>query len=119
MKDHYFRKLTVWQRAMQFTTDIYSLTERYPQREQFGLVDQLRRAATSIALNIAEGAGSGSNPEFSRFLHMAKRSGYEVITALEISKNLGYGKEEKLDSLIQEADQLCAMIVGLQSKLKQ
>lgn len=103
---------------MSFTTAVYTLTKAFPRSEQFGLIDQLRRAATAIALNIAEGAGSGSSPEFARFLHIAKRSAYEVITALEIAKNLSYGERNKIDMLIQEANEICAMIVGLIATLK-
>lgn len=116
-RDHYFRKLTVWQRAMVFTTRIYALTSKFPRHEQFGLIDQIRRAATSISLNIAEGAGSGSNNEFVRFLHIAKRSGYEVITALEIAKNLGYGNKNELELCITEAQEICAMTIGLMKQL--
>ena len=78
---HAFRKLKVWQRAMDFVAEIYKLSAGFPRTEQFGLTSQIRRAATSIPLNVAEGAGSGSNPEFQRFLSYALRSSYEVMTA--------------------------------------
>ncbi len=64
---HRFRDLIVWQRAMQFVTQIYVLTRDFPQHELFGLTSQLRRAAISVPLNIAEGAGSDSSNEFKRF----------------------------------------------------
>ncbi len=57
---HKFCELIVWQRAMEFVTRVYTLTRDFPHYEQFGLTNQLRRAATSIPLNIAEGAGSDS-----------------------------------------------------------
>lgn len=118
MRDHYFRNLTIWQRSMSFTTAIYALTKVFPRSEQYGLIDQLRRAAISIALNIAEGAGSGSGPEFVRFLHIAKRSAYEVITGLEIAKNLNFEKSDSIDLLIHEADEICAMIAGFIATLR-
>jgi four helix bundle protein len=77
----------------------------------------MRRAATSIALNIAEGAGAGSNAEFRRFLSYALRSTYEVMTALEISHRLSYSSSEKTKELLDEADQIAAMIVGLSRSL--
>ena len=55
---HKFRDLIVWQRAMELVTDIYRLSGKFPSNEQFGLTSQLRRAAVSIPLNIAEGSGS-------------------------------------------------------------
>ena len=117
MSVHQFRKLTVWQRSMVFTTKIYALTSKFPRSEQFGLTDQIRRATVSISLNIAEGSGSSSNLEFNRFLHIAKRSAYEVITGLEISNNLRYAKDSDIKTFITEAEEICSMISGLISKL--
>jgi len=117
MKDHQFRKLIVWQRAMAFVVKIYNLTSFFPKEEKFGLTNQIRRAATSVPLNIAEGSGSGSNMEFCRFLHIAKRSVYEVITGLEIANNLKYLKQEQHE-IIKESEEICLMIVGLINKLK-
>ena len=85
---HEFRELKVWQRAMDFATEIYRVSAGFPRSEQFGLTSQIRRAATSIPLNIAEGAGAGSNAEFRQFLSYALRSTYEVMTALEIAQRL-------------------------------
>lgn len=85
---HKFRKLNVWQRSTKFVTLIYQLTSRFPKEEKYGLIDQIRRSAVSISLNIAEGSGAGSDAEFRRFLRMSQRSGYEVIAALEIATNL-------------------------------
>ena len=87
---HKFRELKVWQRAMDFVTGIYRVSARFPHPEQSGLTSQIRRAALSIPLNIAEGAGADSDAEFRRFLSYALRSTYEVMTALEIAQRLGY-----------------------------
>jgi len=70
---HQFRKLRVWQRAMDFVPEIYRLTKQFPKSEQFGLTSQVRRASISIPLNIVEGAGAGSNAEFQHFLNYALR----------------------------------------------
>lgn len=110
---HKFRKLTVWQRSIEFVSLIYKITSTFPKEEKFGLVDQLRRAAVSICLNIAEGSGAGTDQEFIRFLRMAQRSAYEVIAALEITINLKMANQDTLKNAIIEVDQLSAMISGL------
>jgi four helix bundle protein len=116
-KMHDFRKLKVWQRGMSFVTEVYRISAEFPRKEQFGLTNQLRRAAISIPLNIAEGAGSSSKPEFRKFLSYALRSAYEVMTALEISHDLGYCSPEKSIGSQTEADEIAAMIVGLSRTL--
>lgn len=103
---------------MDFITHIYAVTNTYPKQELYSLIDQIRRAAVSIALNIAEGSGAGSDKEFARFLRIAIRSIYEVVTGIEISIRLQYGKQAENESLIREADELGAMITGLIKKLK-
>lgn len=118
MNQHKFRKLNVWQRSILFVTLIYKLTAIFPKDERFGLTDQLRRAAVSICLNIAEGSGAGSDAEFGRFLRMAQRSAYEVIAALEIANNLGLADKDSLAGAISECDQVSAMISGLIKSLK-
>ena len=115
---HNFRELNVWARAIEFVTEIYSLTGRFPKEELFGLTGQLRRAATSISLNIAEGSGGSSDAEFVRFLEMARRSAYEVMTGLEVAQRLGYSKQEQVGSLLSEADQIAAMLTGLMKRLR-
>jgi four helix bundle protein len=113
MRDHDFRKLLVWKRAVAFTTSVYSLTSSFPKIEQFGLIDQIRRASVSVVLNIAEGSGSGSEKEFIRFLHIAKRSCYEVMAALEITCELRYITHEQKIQFCSEVSELSAMILGL------
>ena len=115
---HKFRKLQVWQKAMLFVSSIYAMTKTYPRYEQFGLIDQIRRAAVSVPLNIAEGSGCGSDKEFVRFLHIAQRSLYEVITAIEIALQLRYGTKELNNLVISQADELGAMLSGLMKRLK-
>jgi four helix bundle protein len=115
---HKFRELVVWQRAMEFVTNVYTLTRVFPQHEQFGLTSQLRRAATSIPLNIAEGAGSDSPNEFKRFLDIALKSTYETMTALELSVRLKYASQDRVETLLSEADEIAAMIVGLAKSLQ-
>jgi four helix bundle protein len=116
-KPHRFRELKIWQRAMAFIIEVYRLSARFPKHEQFGLTSQIRRAATSIALNIAEGAGSGSDVEFCRFLRYSLRSIYEVMTALEIAQGLGYCAAADTQPLLDEADEIAAMTYGFAKTL--
>ncbi|HBQ50749.1 hypothetical protein A3B42_02685 [Candidatus Daviesbacteria bacterium RIFCSPLOWO2_01_FULL_38_10] len=113
MNTHKFRKLNVWQRSIKFVSLIYEITATFPKEEKYGLIDQIRRAAVSISLNIAEGSGAGSDAEFSRFLRMSQRSAYEVIAALEIAINLKMADKSVIDGAIEEVDQLSAMLTGL------
>lgn len=115
---HKFKKLHVWEKAMNFITHIYAVTAMYPKHEFYGLVDQIRRAAVSIALNIAEGSGSGGDTEFVRFLRISLRSGYEVICGVEVAIRLKYGNAKDNQELIREADELGAMLTGLIKHLK-
>lgn len=113
-----FRKLKIWQKAMEFVAFVYKVSSKYPKAEIFGLTDQIRRAATAIPLNIAEGSGSGTDKEFCRFLYIAYRSVYEVITAAEISIRLEYGIRSEQEEVIVKADELAAMIGSFIKTLK-
>lgn len=117
MSKHNFRKLKVYQRAIEFAVEIYKLSKIFPKEELYGLTSQIRRAVTSISLNIAEGSGSNSEKEFKRFLEIALRSDYEVITCLEIALRLNYCETKDFDRLIAEADEIAAMITGFSKSL--
>lgn len=118
VENYKFKKLNVWQSSIKYVSSIYQLTTRFPKEEKFGLADQLRRAAVSIPLNIAEGTGAGSDLEFIRFLRTAQRSAYEVITGLEIAANLNMADKISLQRAIQGVDQLSAMLGALMKSLK-
>jgi four helix bundle protein len=75
-----FRDLSVWQRAIELTVGVYQLTAAFPDSERFGLTSQLRRAAVSIASNIAEGYGRATKGEYIQFLGHARGSVSEVET---------------------------------------
>ena len=115
---HKFRNLRVWQRSMSFVTEVYQLTQVFPKHELFGLTSQLRRAALSIPLNIAEGSGGNSSKEFARFLSIALKSTYETMTAIELSQRLGYSQQIQCEPLLDEADQIAAMITGLSKSIQ-
>lgn len=113
-----FRKLKVYNIAIDFTKDIYELSKEIPEHEQFGLISQLRRASVSIVLNIAEGCGGGSNMEFSRFLRMSIRSLYEVDAILELLIKLNYCKRNRIVGIYEKRILLGKMLGQFIKKLK-
>lgn len=113
-----FEKLNVWQEARKFTGEVYKITKNFPKEERFGLTDQLRRAAVSIALNIAEGSDRKSDIEFRRYLRMAITSCEEVVTALYISLDQNYLNKKDFDILYEDANRLVARMNALIRSLR-
>lgn len=102
-----FRNLIVWQRAIELGLAVYRLTSTFPSSEQFGLTVQLRRAAVSVASNIAEGYGRATRGEYLQFLGHARGSNAEIQTQLIFARELGLGS----DAALTRADEL-AIEVG-------
>ncbi|MBI5456225.1 four helix bundle protein [Candidatus Kaiserbacteria bacterium] len=114
------KDLIVWQKSMDLTLLIYKLTEKFPQREVYALSSQMRRAAISIASNIAEGRNRGTRRDFSHFLRMAYGSASELETQLLICKQLSFCTEETFilanDLLTEISKMLRAMIKKLEAR---
>lgn len=85
-----FKDLSVYNKGLDIVKEVYEVSKKFPKEEIFGLTNLLRRAVTSIVLNIAEGSGCESSKEFSRFLNYALRSKHEAIACLDITERLGY-----------------------------
>src|SRR5690348_13667330 len=83
-----FKNLKVWEKAHQLAIILYRLTRSFPREEIYGLTSQIRRAATSIGANIAEGCGRGTNADMARFLQMAMGSACELEYHLLLSRDL-------------------------------
>jgi four helix bundle protein len=114
MKSH--RDLDVWNRSMSLVTDVYRLSQGFPDTEMFGLTSQMRRAAVSVPSNIAEGAGRATDKDFVRFLSIAQGSLSELETHLLIARNLGYATDVKgHETLISD---LRKMLRGLINSVK-
>jgi four helix bundle protein len=113
-----FEELLVWKRSMELAELVHRLTRQFPREELFGLTSQLRRAATSIPSNIAEGFGRINRREFRRFLLIARGSNCELQTQLKISKRLEYGSRESLDKAIALSDETGRMLYSLLEKLR-
>lgn len=111
MKDH--KDLIVWQKSMELTRIIYTLTKRFPQGEIFGLTNQIRRAVVSIPSNIAEGFGRNSDKKFIHFLKIAKGSAAELETQLLISRDLSYLTAKDAKSTLALYDEIARMLGAL------
>lgn len=97
-----YREIKAWQKAVEMVVDIYSCTRSFPKEEMFGLASQLRRAAVSIASNIAEGN-----------LHHARGSVFEVETQLAIACRLGYITQPEVHRMENSAGEVASMLNGL------
>lgn len=115
MKD--FRDLIVWYKGDNLTIKIYSLTKNFPKEEMYGLTSQLRRAVSSIPINISEGCGRGSNADFARFLQMSMGSASEVEYLLLLANELGY-INNSIDILMSDIQEIKKMLASLISKTK-
>lgn len=103
--EYSFKRLDVWKKGMQLVNEIYNLTKQFPNEEKFALISQLRRAAVSIPLNIAEGSIKRTKKDFASFVRIALGSLMEVMTCLEIALNQKYISAidyERQEKLIQE-----------------
>ncbi len=107
----YYKDMEVWKESIKLVTDIYKITETYPKNEIFGIVSQIRRAATSVPSNIAEGVVKHSDKETLRFLDIALGSLAELDTQLLISKNLGFISD--YNELEQKISKVRALLTGL------
>ena len=114
-----FRDLTVWQRAVELATCIYQVTAQFPRSEIYGLTSQLRRAAVSVASNIAEGAGRGSKKEFKQFLQMARGSNCELQTQLIIASNLEIASQNQVARAEALSHEVGKMLNGLLRSISQ
>jgi four helix bundle protein len=115
---HNFRKLRIWQNAMEIVDDIYSCSAKFPKEEMFGLTSQIRRCAISLPNNIAEGAGRKSTKDFSHFLDVALSSGNELITELLIAERRMYLDNKSVEELITKVDTWQKMTVTFQKTLQ-
>ena len=108
-----FRDLIVWQKAMDLAEAVYGVTKSFPQDERFGLSNQLRRAAVSVASNIPEGQGRSSSNEFLHHLSIARGSLCEVQTQLMLAARLSYLAGSECDAMIAQADEVGRLLRGL------
>jgi four helix bundle protein len=111
-----FEELEVYNKAIDFVNNIYTLTKNFPKDEMFGLTSQLRRAAVSIPSNISEGSAR-TKKDFSRFIDMARGSVLECVTLLQISVKQSHVDDRKYDELRSNLTELSKMLSGLKKSV--
>ena len=116
MKD--FRKLKVWEKAHQLTLAIYAATKNFPKDELYGLVSQMRRAASSIPSNIAEGCGKSGDMDLARYMQIAAGSASELEYQLILARDLCYLDAVLHEQLTNQVTEVKRMLTTLIQTLK-
>ena len=114
-----YRDLEVWQQSMELAERVWRLSARFPAQERFGMTSQLRRAATSVPANIAEGAERHGTREFLQFLGIASGSLAETETFLLLAERLGLLPPEKVNDTLEQAATVGRLLNGLKRSLRE
>ena len=114
---HTYRELRVWQQSVDMVLEVYRLTQLLPKEELYALTTQIRRAAVSVASNIAEGQGRLSKKDFRHFLSQARGSLFELETQLVIACRLGYVPEPDRRVILKRTGAINAMLSGLMQSM--
>ena len=117
MPIHDYRDLEVWKRGRAMAKVIYLLTRQFPREELYGMTSQMRRAATSIPANIAEGWGRHYTAEFIQFLRTANGSRTELETHLLLCMDVGLCTEHQIQPVLEELTIMGKQMVSLQRSL--
>jgi four helix bundle protein len=113
-----FRDLKVWQKAHAATLRVYACTKNFPTAERFGLTSQMRRAASSIPANIAEGCVRSSDSDFARFLQIALGSASELEYFALLARELGFLDGVNYEFINADAQEMKRMLTGLIARLR-
>jgi four helix bundle protein len=116
MKTH--KDLNVWKGSIDLVTDVYQITERFPDKEKYGLISQLRRAAVSIPANISEGAARNSRKDYIRFLRISFGSISELETLFIIGNRLGLVSDRSMAQFQLKIKTVSAQLSGLIKSLE-
>ena len=117
MNKHNFKKLTIWQDAMDVCDLIYTYTETLPSKEKFNLISQLEKCGVSIPSNISEGSGKRTTTHFAEFLTTALTSAYEMETQLLICERRKYGSVKDLKLILTKVEILQTQISNFRDKI--
>lgn len=112
-----YRDLIAWQRAMDLAVEVYACTKCFPKEEIYALTNQVRRAAVSVASNIAEGQGRGIGADFRHFLRISQGSLQELETQLMLANRLGYLGSDDMDSVLLLAAEVGRLNRGLYASI--
>jgi four helix bundle protein len=113
-----FKNLHVYEKSLDYSYNVRICVRKFPKDELFGLISQWRRAADSIVLNIAEGAGNSSKLEYARFLDFAIRSAFECLACLDIALKSEYVNKPDYEKFSSQTNELIAMLDGLKKAIK-
>ncbi len=113
-----FEKLVIWKLAIDLADEVHTLTRQFPKEEMFSLTSQMKRAADSISLNIAEGSTGQSNPEQIKFIGYAQRSALELVTCFYLAVRRSYVTKEVFDSFYNKLEILVAKIQSFKNSIK-
>jgi four helix bundle protein len=108
-----FEDLIAWQKSRVLTRDIYAATRQSRFAQDFGLSNQIQRAAVSVMSNIAEGFERGKRGEFHQFLSIAKSSCAELRSQLYVALDIGYIDQQQFESLVADAEEVARIVGGL------
>jgi four helix bundle protein len=112
-----FEKLIVWQKAVDLSDVVNQVTKNFPKDEIYVLTSQMKRAADSVSLNIAEGSTGQTNPEFKRFLGISLRSAIEVVGCIFLARRRGYISDDNFDKIYKMCEEILVMINALRNSL--
>jgi four helix bundle protein len=107
-----FKKLLIWQKAMDLTVSVYRVVEKFPSEERFGLRSQATRSAVSIAANIAEGSAKSSQRDYKRFCEVALGSSFELETHMLVAGRMGWLADESVLKLISEEQKMLSAFIN-------
>jgi four helix bundle protein len=113
-----YKDLKVWEKSHLFTLKIYDITKSFPREEIYSLTNQVRRSASSIPANIAEGCGKNTKLELAHFLNISLGSANESEYFLILSRDLGYLNEEQYKILYGLINEIKSMLISLISKVR-
>ena len=112
------KKLIIWQKAYAVSLAVYHASSNFPKEESYGLTSQIRRAATSIPANIAEGCGRIGNVELGRFAHIALGSSTELESHLLMARDLNMLDQDKYTELESQVSEVRKMLISFIKKIK-
>lgn len=112
-----FEKLEVWKESVELSSLVHTVSKKFPKEELYVLTSQIRRAADSVSLNIAEGSTGQSNPEFKKFLAYAIRSGVEVVGCIYLAKKREIISGEDFKLIYESTDNLVKRIQSLRKSI--
>lgn len=114
-----FKNLQVWIKSKQLCLFVYNLSKKFPKEEQYGLTSQIRRAVVSIPSNIAEGYAKSSYKEKLKFVEISYGSLFELITQIEITKDINYISEKEYKEFLKYFNEISKLIYGYKKSLEE